>query len=1005
MKFNEDSRVKIPTILHLVRLGYKYIPLSKHVRDAETNIFTDIFHESLARINSDIDKGEMLRVLSEISIDLENEDLGKAFYERLTNRSGVKLIDFENFDNNSFHVVTELTYKKDDEEFRPDITVLINGMPLIFIEVKKPNNTNGMLAEYNRLEKRLKNKKFRKFINETQFMLFSNNMEYEEGSTQLLQGAFYGTPSYGKPVFHFFREEDAFSTTKALEPLTEEIEDFILKDTNLVGIKGSPEFATNKNPFSPTNRLCKSLLNRDRLKFLLLYGLAYVRGTKGIEKHIMRYPQFFASKSLVQFFEEGNKSGIIWHTQGSGKTALAFFAVKVLTDYFNAKGVVPKFYFIVDRLDLLIQASSEFRSRGLSVHNISSREEFSKDIKSVSAVHNNLGVPEITVVNIQKFQDDPNVLSGKDYNLSIQRVYFLDEVHRSYNPKGSFLSNLKESDSHAIRIGLTGTPLLGDEYNSRVLFGKYIHKYYYNSSIADGYTLRLIREEIETQYKLLLKETLEGIEVLKGNAGRELVYAHPKYVEPLLSYIIKDFERARITFNDNSIGGMIVCDSSEQAKCMFATFEKKFKNKSESSESAVRSIALILHDEGTKEERKEQIENFKDGKIDFLLVYNMLLTGFDAPRLKKIYLGRVIRTHNLLQALTRVNRTYKDFRFGYVVDFADIEGEFEKTNKAYLEELQAELGDETEKYSKLFLSSKEIEEQVSEIKRVLFNYEIENAETFTQQVSEIKEKAELLRLSKALNNAKDLYNIIRFTGNHEHLSLLDFKKISLLAREVNHRLAMVNTKEALDNNVDISNLLNEALEDVLFSFKKIKSEEMKLADELKDALRKAREALGGNFDKSDPRFVSLREELERLFRKKNITEVSSEQMSDNLRVLEQIYKDAKELERKNLLLKAKYDNDEKYTRLHKRLMETDPLTSDEVKLFEALKSLKGEIDSQVLKNSSLLENEGFVEKMMLKLVIDQLKNKHNLPLDIEKSKRINSLLVKEYLDEYHGSAA
>src|SRR5690606_2548868 len=122
--------------------------------------------------------------------------------------------------------------------------------------------------------------------------------------------------------------------------------------------------------------------------------------------------------------------------------------------------------------------------------------------------------------------------------------------------------------ANAIKIGLTGTPLLGDEYNSRLLFGDYIHKYYYNSSIADGYTLRLIREEIETKYKLTLKEALESIQLLKGNSDKKIIYAHPKFVEPMLDYIVQDFEKARIAMNDATIGGMVVCDSSEQAKMM-----------------------------------------------------------------------------------------------------------------------------------------------------------------------------------------------------------------------------------------------------------------------------------------------------------------------------------------------------------------------------------------------------------------------------------------------------
>ena len=126
MKFNEDSRVKIPTILHLMRLGYGYLSLKdpEVVRDESTNIFTDIFSTSLKRINAEPSEADIKQCYDDIAISLENEDLGKAFYEKLIDQSGIRLIDFDNFANNSFHVVTELTYKKDDEEFRPDITLL-----------------------------------------------------------------------------------------------------------------------------------------------------------------------------------------------------------------------------------------------------------------------------------------------------------------------------------------------------------------------------------------------------------------------------------------------------------------------------------------------------------------------------------------------------------------------------------------------------------------------------------------------------------------------------------------------------------------------------------------------------------------------------------------------------------------------------------------------------------------------------------------------------------------
>jgi type I restriction enzyme R subunit len=1022
MAFNENSRVKIPTILHLVRLGFEYLSLKGQSWDETTNIFTNIFNTSIKRLNPEFTDGDVKRLYDEVSLSLENEDLGKAFYEKLIATSGTRIIDFENFNNNTFNVVTELTYKKDDDEFRPDIILLINGMPLAFIEVKKPNNQDGVLAEHKRIQIRFENKKFRKFVNLTQLMVFSNNMEYDNNSPLPIEGAFYATASYQKPGFNYFREEEKFDLAKLLSDIPDDIENAILKDTNLVGIKNSAEFITNKNPDTPTNRICTSLFQRERLSFLLQYGLAYVKEKNGLQKHIMRYPQMFATKAIEKKLEEGVKKGIIWHTQGSGKTALAYYSVKYLTDYFQSKGVVPKFYFIVDRIDLLIQAGREFKSRGLVVHNINSREEFSRDIKSTSVIHNNSGKAEITVVNIQKFENDTDVIRNNDYNVNIQRVYYLDEVHRSYNPKGSFLANLHESDANSIKIGLTGTPLLGTDFNSKSLFGGYIHKYYYNSSIADGYTLRLIREEIETKYKLSLQQALEDIKLLKGDAEKKVVYAHAKFVEPMLEYIVHDFENARIAMNDNSIGGMVVCDSSEQAKMMFEIFESNYAISPEESlliaaepstsygdkkksDSKVKSAALILHDIGTKDERKEKVEDFKEGKIDFLFVYNMLLTGFDAPRLKKLYIGRVIKSHNLLQTLTRVNRTYKNFRYGYVVDFADIQKEFDKTNRAYFDELQSELGDEMQHYSNIFKSADEITAEIQQIKDVLFKYDTKNAEVFSQQITQISDRKQMLEIVKVLNSSRDLYNIIRLSGNYEMLEKLDFHKLTQLSREANNRLTLINTKEALENNVDTSNLLNIALEDVLFAFVKVKEEEMVLADQLKDILQKTRESLGGNFDPKDPMFVSLKEELERLFKKKNLNEVTKEEMERNIKELEDIYNASKELERTNQLLKAKYDNDAKYARLHKRLMEKDPLTDSESKLFEALQSLKKEVDAQIVQNSKMMENESYVERMMGKMVLEQLLKKHQLQINLDQTNMIQGLMVKEYMNEFYGRAA
>lgn len=1022
MAFNENTRVKIPAILHLCRLGYKYVSLSKAKWNVETNIFTDIFEESIQRINPHLEQGDVKRLLEDVSFVLDNEDLGEAFYNMLIATSGIKLIDFKDFSNNSFHVVTELTYKNGEDEFRPDITLLINGMPLAFVEVKKPNNQEGVLQERDRINVRFKNKKFRKFINISQVLVFSNNMEYDIESIEPIQGAFYASTSYASANFNCFREEEKFDLATLLKDEDDDLENFVLKDNNLSAIKHSPEFITNKEPNSPTNRILTSLFSKERFAMILKYAIAYVNEEKGLEKHIMRYPQLFATKAIERKLDEGIRKGIIWHTQGSGKTALAYYNVKYLTDYYQQKGIVPKFYFIVDRIDLMNQAKREFTSRGLIVHSVNSKDELLRNFKSRQAIHNLSGKREITVVNIQKFKDDTDVLKANDYDISSQRIYFLDEVHRSYNPTGSFLANLFNSDRNAIIIGLTGTPLIGNDRTSRQTFGDYIHKYYYNASIADGYTLKLIREDIETSYKILLQEALKEIEILKGDADKRKIYAHAKFAEPMLDYIVQDLIKSRNRFGDHSIGAMVVCDSDPQAHKLFEIFISKYNptqktveevqpytiaaepSTYEVDQSKNLVASLILHDIGSKEDRKDEVDDFKDGKIDILFVYNMLLTGFDAKRLKKLYIGRVIKNHNLLQTLTRVNRPYKKFRYGYVVDFADITKEFDATNKAYFDELQAELGDEMQNYSNLFKSKEEIEEEIKIIKEKLFHYDLKNAEIFSQQISQIEDRKQVLEIKKALEIAKNIYNLIRLEGHFDLLEKVDFKKLNQLYNEASRHLDLLNLKANIENNVDTTNLLNVALENVLFMFRKISEEEMVIADQLKDMLRKTREALGGNFDQNDPQFVNLYDELKRLFDKKNLDEISQEDMRNNIGSLQQIYDQVTELNRKNNLLKAKYENDAKYARMHKRILEKGNISKRESEICDTLMDIKKQVDEKVLINTQMLNNESYFDKLMIQMVIGSF-GKNKIELDPESAKYINTCLVKEYMNEYQGNRA
>ena len=995
----EDSRVKIPALVHFTRLGYTYMSIKDKERnvdyDGDTNIFYSQFLSAVNRINqTELTLEDAKKIIGELKIKLDNDDLGKSFFKILQSGiDGIKLIDFSDITGikNDYTVVTELPYENGDDNFRPDIVVLINGMPLSFIEVKRQNNREGILTERSRMERRFSNKIYRRFVGITQFTVFSNNNEYDDSDIEPIQGAFYASSSYKRMFFSKFREQREDELKADMKPIVTETEEFVLSDNNLIAIKGTPEYVSSLSEKSPTNRIITSLYTKERLLFLLKYGICYKTttnkdGITEIEKHIMRYPQLFATLAIRDKLREGVRKGVIWHTQGSGKTALAYSNVHFLSDYFSKEeGKIAKFYFIVDRLDLAEQAKNEFEARGLKVKLIKDKEEFIADITNPGE-SNTSGKVTMTVINIQKFSKE-SVTKPSDYNVDVQRVYFLDEAHRSYNPTGSFLANLMASDRDAVQIALTGTPLIGDGYNTKDVFGNYIHKYYYNQSIADGYTLKLIREEIETTYKNQLNATLDQI-VRQGSIAKKNLYAHPKFVEKMVDYIIQDFEEGR-TALDSSIGAMIVCDSSEQAR----EVERQLKRFS------AYTHALVLHDEGTKQDRKNDQEEFKKGNIDILVVYNMLLTGFDAPRLKKQYLAIMIKAHNLLQTLTRVNRPYKGYHYGYVVDFANIKDEFDKTNKVYFDELQSELGDEVQNYSNIFKSKEDIEKDLNDVKNQLFLYDTSNVVSFINQISEIDDKKQLLNLRQALENYKAMFNLIRLYGYEDLYTHFNVENAIKCLNEVNNRISIINLKNSIDSSEDMSQVLNMALDQIDFQFRKIKEEELIIADAFRDTLEKTRrEIVDRCLDPKDPEYISLLDELKRVFKKKNIEELTADEMKQMMGDLNTLKKKAEKRNLADRMLAAKYSGDVKYMRIHKRIMNSPPPITDAVTIHRILMTVKSKADDQIAHNENILDNEEYFIKSLQPIILRACMGE-KVKLDKPQLMFIDNCLSKEYILE------
>ena len=939
--FNEDTRVKIPATIQFLRLGYEYQSLKDIDLHTETRIAINRFKPALERINGrSYSDAEINAILDEVHSVIRNNDMGRAFYRWLIDpQDKPMLVDFEHIENNNFAVVDELTFGKEGAEgekggsFRPDINILINGIPLAFLEVKHPNNEGGIQAEFNRmLNKRLEKPEYKKYFNMLQVVSFSNNMEYEDEDDSAMAedvkaGSFYTTPNGFRTTFSFFREEQP-KTTGFVDIPMDKIKS-VLKDNHYSPAEAdTPEFYTNLDMNTPCNRFITSLFAKERITYFLRYGITYVNGAVP-EKHIMRYPQFFASKALMKRLDNGGKSGIIWHTQGSGKTELAAFSTRILRDYYAKKNITARFYYVVDRLDLLTQVSGEMSKRGLNVINVNSKAEFEKELNKPISDHvatNTDG--EITVVNIQKFDDEMPVAKN-DYNANIQRVIFIDEAHRSYRTDGEFFKNLMLVDVDAVYVALTGTPLLSKKERSNLKFGDYIHKYFYDKSIADGYTLRIKKESIETTARSEIKKNLE-LENPKVN--RSDATESEDYIRALCKFIEKDFRYFRLTNSDDTIGGMIVCSSNPQAKKIKRWFD----------EQSDLTAGLVISDEEIPSSVNKQTQiAFKETlQPDILIVHQMLTTGYDVNRLKKMYLLRNAKEHTLLQTISRVNRPYKSpagktYQYGYIVDFVDITEEYDRTIEMYLKEIEADFGDDGEDngtLTGLIIGPDEINAKYKKYNSELdFMVDTGNLERFSKQLTFMIKDA-LLTIRRLLNGIKTCYTEFKLSRAEDYAAQIDIDHIKKLLKAVQARIDFVNLTSTPTTMMDI--ISNKEIVEILYEFLKTKIEILdmsKLVDAMKDfvdkdeyktmvdLVTKVQDEIKRNRNHNQIEMVKLDEVLQKLFAMLDISNLDD--INEELRA---ILEEARRINEENERLSARYGGSYAFVKTYTDAIEVHP---------------------------------------------------------------------------------
>ncbi|EMG83042.1 type III restriction enzyme, res subunit, partial [Helicobacter pylori GAM105Ai] len=822
---------------------------------------------------------------------------------------------------------------------------------------------------------------------------------------------------------------------RSLEEIQKRVlKEFNLKDTDTLE---SPKDAT-------TNPLLTSFCSHKRLCFILKYGISFLQEKSEFKKHLWRYAQMFASlnvlKELQKHYETNPKDplkGIIWHTQGSGKTALTYHLTKLIRDFFSRSNLnkKTKFYFIVDRLDLLEQAKNEFSKRGLCVHEAENKEDLSQKLKNSNVFESPQGNDEIIVVNIQKFKapneekapnEDPSsapkeIISKTELQEAtkdshdLQRVFIIDEAHRSYDPKGCFYANLIECDKTAVKIALTGTPLLEDNTQDKATkktFGNYLHTYSCAESIKDRHTLKLQLEIIEKSYKEKLQAIYrllqESITIENTEVKKEDIFNHERYIKEMLYYIIRDLLNFRRVNNDENLKAMVVCFSSAQAR-LANLFFNEVQEKVLQENPNLRILkklqsSLILHDE---KEVEKSINSFKHEDTDIVFVFNMLLTGFDLPNLKRLYIHRELKDHNLLQALARVNRPYNNMSFGYLIDFVGIKENYDKTTDDYLKELnQFNQSDFNIKdnLKDMFADRKILEKDIKNAYDDLFNYPIDDVEAMTSAIVSISEMNELLKVSHAINTLKERYNLIRTSSDEKILSLkekIDIEKISkissMLGKKAKQLHALKNINEPKNPNdlMILEDLI--ALLDFKIEFKESKELRFKEREEISAKYKQAKEMLEKIPDKQDKEVQKISKELSKLIQEP-LTNDNFDGISHSYSVIISQLEQHKE-QTTNLL--NKYNNDRAYVithkRLHNRLMEENISKG----IFTLLSALKKALDARIFKRQEILNEEDTL-KTAIKVELRDAFNKNPSLKDLQKEEKfIAQTLFNELTQNHH----
>lgn len=674
-------------------------------RDYHSVFYDDTLFDDIANINRDFTDEQINEAIKTIknltynNVVEDNKEFTKFLLQGVpvevkTNTGyqykNVKLIDFDNVENNHFQAINQFTIIEFEQK-RPDIIIFVNSIPLVVIELKTATNEDVKLEDaYLQLHK-YREVSIPSLFRYNQFLVISDGVTAKAGTI---------TSPYSR-----------FSDWKKVE------------DTDVV---------TENMPTHET--LFNGMFRKDRLLDLIGNYILYSNDSK----ILAQYHQYFgvkkAIKSTVTTGAKTGKAGIIWHTQGSGKSfSMVFYAgnmIKILSN--------PTILVVTDRNDLDNQLYETFYKCSEFLKQKPVQADTRSDLKELLKDRVAGGVFFTT---LQKFEEESGLFSDRD-----DIIVLVDEAHRShYGLEATVKLNLETMEAYkkygtakflhdalpnAIYIGFTGTPVETKDKSTSSIFGDVIDTYDMTQAIIDGSTVPIsyesrmarvglnqkILDEIDKYYAFVEESGVaDDIAINKSKqmmATISQVIEDPDRLELIVKDIISHYEERKNMTADHV---MVVAYSRKSAYTMY----KKFLELRPDYEDVVNMIITPSNKDseemqkaiGTKGDKKELERKFKSEepgeKFKIAIVVDMWLTGFDVPQLGTMYIDKPMKAHNLMQAIARVNRVYKDKKGGLIVDYIGLKGWLLDALKTYTTRDQNKIKD-TEELVNVLLDKLEI---------------------------------------------------------------------------------------------------------------------------------------------------------------------------------------------------------------------------------------------------------------------------------------------------------